>query len=577
MKVGFFYYGWSVIMPNRDFGARLRELRQQASLSQRELADSIGINFTYLSKIESGVMPPPSEKVILGLAEALNVDKDELLVLAGKIPADIAQILKNREALQFLRSDRTQKKIGTANRKRGINVMKNLLSYKSLARVAIPIVLVFTIAASLWYASPTPVRALNITITPPASGQYLGGTHSFTITVDIANADLVPIQSADLEIYNVLDPTNYKVTASNLPKSDGGAANYVCSSGSVVSVTVSAPNISDYLYGTGYAYWMGAGYQFGSGYGYGYGYATGSGTITYTGTWTSPESWPTGEYKVRLSLAASSPTLSKTFTKTSSSFTLNSGLVTGGGGGGGAPPAPAPAPSPVVVVEPGVVDVSAVVDDQGVFTGDVTTESDDGNVELAVDKDTVGKTAEGDPVSEIGVTEVATPAPAAGAWGGLESTVNTAADTVSTSLDSFSKYAVVVQNQVVGSTYELEPSGATFDPPITVTFDYDPADIPEGISEEDLVISRWEEKEVVAPPVVEPPVVEPPVVEPPVVEPPVVEPPVVEPPVVEPPVVEPPVEEPAQPVNWGLIGGIIAAVIVIGLLVYFLWWRRRTA
>jgi len=31
----------------------------------------------------------------------------------------------------------------------------------------------------------------------------------------------------------------------------------------------------------------------------------------------------------------------------------------------------------------------------------------------------------------------------------------------------------------------------------------------------------------------------------------------------------------AAPTNWGLIGGLIgAAIVVIGLLVYFLWWRR---
>ena len=38
------------------------------------------------------------------------------------------------------------------------------------------------------------------------------------------------------------------------------------------------------------------------------------------------------------------------------------------------------------------------------------------------------------------------------------------------------------------------------------------------------------------------------------------------------------VELEAAPTNWGVIGGTIAGVIVIvGLLVYFLWWRRRVA
>ena len=86
-------------MVTKQFGARLRELREQAGLIQRELADRAGINFTYLSKIESGAMPPPSKKVILRLAEALHADEDELMILAGKIPADITELLKSRETL----------------------------------------------------------------------------------------------------------------------------------------------------------------------------------------------------------------------------------------------------------------------------------------------------------------------------------------------------------------------------------------------------------------------------------------------------------------------------------------------
>ncbi|MBI4282896.1 MAG: helix-turn-helix domain-containing protein, partial [Chloroflexi bacterium] len=61
-------------METRKFGTRLKELREQAGLSQRELADKVGVNFSYLSKIESGATPPPSEKVILRLAEVLDAD-----------------------------------------------------------------------------------------------------------------------------------------------------------------------------------------------------------------------------------------------------------------------------------------------------------------------------------------------------------------------------------------------------------------------------------------------------------------------------------------------------------------------
>ena len=64
-------------MESKEFGSRLRELREEAGLNQGELAAQVGVNFTYLSTIESGAKPPPSEKVILKLAEALNCDKEE--------------------------------------------------------------------------------------------------------------------------------------------------------------------------------------------------------------------------------------------------------------------------------------------------------------------------------------------------------------------------------------------------------------------------------------------------------------------------------------------------------------------
>ena len=36
-----------------DFPERLRALRKQAQLSQRDLAQRVGVDFTYLSKIDS--------------------------------------------------------------------------------------------------------------------------------------------------------------------------------------------------------------------------------------------------------------------------------------------------------------------------------------------------------------------------------------------------------------------------------------------------------------------------------------------------------------------------------------------
>ena len=91
-------------MATNKFGTRLREIRKGTGMSQREVASKVKIDFTYLSKIESGTMSPPSEKVITKLAKVLGADKDELITLAGKVPSDLSQILKDKEVVQILRS-----------------------------------------------------------------------------------------------------------------------------------------------------------------------------------------------------------------------------------------------------------------------------------------------------------------------------------------------------------------------------------------------------------------------------------------------------------------------------------------
>jgi transcriptional regulator with XRE-family HTH domain len=90
------------------FGQKLRKLRQTKNLSQKRLAAQVGINYTYLSKIESEKLdfaPYPSEELIRRLAEALSADVDELLLLAKKIPADIRdRVLQRPDAFRKLAS-----------------------------------------------------------------------------------------------------------------------------------------------------------------------------------------------------------------------------------------------------------------------------------------------------------------------------------------------------------------------------------------------------------------------------------------------------------------------------------------
>jgi transcriptional regulator with XRE-family HTH domain len=79
---------------------RREERRQQsADFSVRRVAARVGIEPSYLSKIERGQQPPPSEKTILAIAHDLETDPDVLLALAGKVSSDLEAIIRKRPKL----------------------------------------------------------------------------------------------------------------------------------------------------------------------------------------------------------------------------------------------------------------------------------------------------------------------------------------------------------------------------------------------------------------------------------------------------------------------------------------------
>ena len=76
------------------FGEVIRELRHNRQLSQRQLAATVGVTFTYISKIENHKLDFgefPSEAMIHKLADALDADENDLLLLAKQIPPRIRQ------------------------------------------------------------------------------------------------------------------------------------------------------------------------------------------------------------------------------------------------------------------------------------------------------------------------------------------------------------------------------------------------------------------------------------------------------------------------------------------------------
>jgi len=229
---------------------------------------------------------------------------------------------------------------------------------------------------------------------------------------------------------------------------------------------------------------------------------------------------------------------------------------------------------------PGTTDVRGMVGDGCRFTEPVSAVSDDELCTLTIPVGTVGLTEDLECLPEITMVTMDDPPPPP------------------------------ADAHVIGLVYDFGPDGATFEEAITLTFTYDPDSLPEGVSEEDLVIAyfidgEWIELECVvytetntitalvshfttfaligAPPtVVEKPTV---VIKKPVVVKKEEVPPVVEeeePAVVEeeeePAAVEEEVEPAAEEeeeipaaagINWAIIGWIIGGVVVVGLLVFF--------
>lgn len=87
-----------------SLGDYLRQRREtlaakDSSFSLRQLAVRCGVTPAYLSRVERDEVPPPGEETLLKLAEELLEDPDVLLAMAGKISADLRQVILSRPKL----------------------------------------------------------------------------------------------------------------------------------------------------------------------------------------------------------------------------------------------------------------------------------------------------------------------------------------------------------------------------------------------------------------------------------------------------------------------------------------------
>lgn len=87
------------------FANRIRLLRLARGTPSKALARELGIDPAFLRRIERGIVSAP-KSIVRELAKAFHVAEDPLLVMAGHLPEDVGDILRNHpeQALRLLRA-----------------------------------------------------------------------------------------------------------------------------------------------------------------------------------------------------------------------------------------------------------------------------------------------------------------------------------------------------------------------------------------------------------------------------------------------------------------------------------------
>jgi len=82
--------------PRKVFGDLLRATRIAKGYSLRKFAEMVEVSPTYLSQVEQAKSErPPTAERVRTMAQLLGQDPDEWIALAGRIPADLTEIIKN--------------------------------------------------------------------------------------------------------------------------------------------------------------------------------------------------------------------------------------------------------------------------------------------------------------------------------------------------------------------------------------------------------------------------------------------------------------------------------------------------
>ena len=92
-----------------SIGQRIRRERLERNMTQRELADLVGVGVPHISKVEAG-RENPSDELLGRVAKVFECDIDELLLVARRIAPHLMERLVADPAgsLEYLRQWRAR-------------------------------------------------------------------------------------------------------------------------------------------------------------------------------------------------------------------------------------------------------------------------------------------------------------------------------------------------------------------------------------------------------------------------------------------------------------------------------------
>ena len=77
-----------------SFGEYMRTIRKSRGMLQRKLATEIGVDFSYICKIENN-LNSPSDDVLIRIADVLQVDIEEMMRHAERLTPDLRKMIFN--------------------------------------------------------------------------------------------------------------------------------------------------------------------------------------------------------------------------------------------------------------------------------------------------------------------------------------------------------------------------------------------------------------------------------------------------------------------------------------------------